>query len=73
MDLTAISNGYCRVGCTPPAALQVTKIGTLKLILTQPTREDAPSGANRADIQIPGVGFSRNNVPITLISAPPGG
>ena len=54
-------------------ASEDNKQGTLKLTLGQPTREDPPSGNNRADIQISGAGFSRNNVPITLISMPPSG
>jgi hypothetical protein len=73
IDLNQVSNGYCRVGCDAPSQLQLTKIGTLKLTLNQPTREGSPSGANRADIQIPTASFSRNNVGITLISSPPGG
>ena len=73
IDLNEISNGYCRVGCAAPTQLSVNRIGTLKLTLSQPTRENTPSGANRADVQIPAAGFSRSNVPITLISTPPGG
>jgi hypothetical protein len=69
-------NGFCR-SCPVPTKT-TAKIGTITLTLNQPTREDdqngaAPlSGTNRVDIQIPGV-FVRNNVPLTLISAPPGG
>lgn len=70
LDLKEISSGYCRT-CAPPAQQTTRSIGTIKLTLTAPTREDTLSGANRVDIQIPGV-FSRNNVPITLVSAPPG-
>jgi hypothetical protein len=73
IDLNQISNGYCRVGCDAPSQLQLTKIGTIKLTLGSPTREAVPSGTNRVDIQIPTASFVRNNVPITLISAPPGG
>lgn len=69
IDLNEVSNGFCRT-CPPPAQLQVHKIGTIKLTLSQPTREEPPSGVNRVDIQIPGV-FTRNNVPISLLSLPP--
>lgn len=69
IDLNEVSNGFCRT-CPPPSQLQVRKIGTIRLTLNQPTREEPPSGLNRVDIQIPGI-FTRNNVPMTLLSLPP--
>lgn len=66
-------NGYCR-RCAAPTTRTHAPIGRMTLTLTTATREDPPSGANRADIEItpPGGGapFRKTNVPITLLSEP---
>ncbi|UXI66922.1 hypothetical protein [Tahibacter amnicola] len=75
MTLTEVTNGYCRT-CTPPATpTQTRNVGTIQFQLTAPTRTDPPDGANRVtiNINIPGTAqFARTNVPLTLLSAPPG-
>ncbi|TDR43282.1 hypothetical protein DFR29_107295 [Tahibacter aquaticus] len=68
-------SGYCRL-CQPPAAPNATRaVGTIKFRLTRPTRTEPADGANRVSIAItqPGVAnFRRDDVPLTLLSAPPG-
>lgn len=75
LTLNEIASGYCRTCTAPAGATQVRAIGTIQFRLTQPTRVEPADGANRVSIaiSIPGVAdFRRDNVPLTLLSAPPG-
>ncbi|MBL8299068.1 MAG: hypothetical protein JNN30_12085 [Rhodanobacteraceae bacterium] len=75
LALNEVTSGYCRTCTTPTGATQTRIVGTIQLKLTQPTRVEPADGANRVSISIsiPGVAeFRRNDVPLTLLSAPPG-
>ncbi len=67
--------GYCRT-CPPPSGGTTARaVGTIRLKLTRPTRVEPADGVNRVSIaiSIPGVAdFRRDDVPLTLLSAPPG-
>lgn len=74
LTLNEVSSGYCRTCAAPAGPAQVRPVGTLQLKLTAPTRVEPADGINRVSvtIQIPGVAdFRRDNVPLTLLSAPP--
>lgn len=75
LTLNEVASGYCRTCPAPAGATQVRAIGTIQFRLTQPTRVEPADGANRVSvaINIPGIAdFRRDNVPLTLLSAPPG-
>jgi hypothetical protein len=75
LTLNEVTSGYCRTCTAPPGPTQVRAVGTIQLKLTQPTRVEPADGANRVSIaiSIPGVAdFRRDDVPLTLLSAPPG-
>lgn len=75
LTLNEVTSGYCRTCAVPAGPTQTRAIGTIQLKLTQPTRVEPADGANRVSIviSIPGVAeFRRDNVPLTLLSAPPG-
>ncbi|GMV28692.1 MAG: hypothetical protein AMXMBFR59_08170 [Rhodanobacteraceae bacterium] len=75
LALNEVTSGYCRTCPTPAGPTQVRPAGTIQLKLTQPTRTEPADGANRVSISIsiPGVAeFRRDDVPLTLLSAPPG-
>lgn len=75
LTLYEVTSGYCR-SCAPPAGGTQTRIaGTVQFKLTAPTRTSPADGANRIsiNINIPGVAeFRRDDVPLTLLSAPAG-
>ncbi|MEO8672673.1 MAG: hypothetical protein ABI411_15240 [Tahibacter sp.] len=76
MDLNERTTGFCRLCDPPPGTPQTRKVGTIKFNLTSPQRTDPPSNANRVTFSITlpeGGGFSRQDVPITFASQPPGG
>ncbi len=75
LTLNEVASGYCRTCAAPPGPAQVRAVGTIQLKLTQPTRVEPADGVNRVSIAIliPGVAdFRRDDVPLTLLSAPPG-
>jgi hypothetical protein len=75
LTLNEVASGYCRTCAVPAGPTQVRTIGTIQLKLTQPTRVEPADGANRVSISIsiPGVAdFRRDDVPLTLLSAPAG-
>lgn len=68
-------SGYCRTCPLPAGGTTTRAVGTIRLKLTQPTRVEPADGANRVSItiSIPGVAdFRRDDVPLTLLSSPPG-
>jgi hypothetical protein len=68
-------HGYCRTCLAPEGPNPVTAVGSIRLRLTSPTRTEPADGANRVSVrvQIPNVAdFRRDDVPLTLLSAPPG-
>ncbi|MBS0570601.1 MAG: hypothetical protein JSS28_08335, partial [Proteobacteria bacterium] len=72
MPLQQISNGYCR-GCTPPPNQTTTNNGTITLRLNPIVAGQQPSGTATFNISYPGGGsFSRNNLPIQMLSVPTG-
>lgn len=75
LTLNEVASGYCRTCPAPVGTTQVRAIGTIQFKLTRPTRVEPADSANRVSIaiNIPGVAdFRRDNVPLTLLSAPPG-
>ena len=74
MQVVQIANGYCRT-CTPPAGgvLPGPSIGSMRLTLNPITAGQQPTGIATFQLAYPGGGaFTRNNVPIQMLSVPTG-
>ncbi|MHB8446545.1 MAG: hypothetical protein ACYC7G_06135 [Rudaea sp.] len=74
MQVVQITNGYCRT-CTPPAGgvQPGPSIGSMRLTLNPITAGQQPTGIVTFQLAYPGGGaFTRNNVPIQMLSVPTG-
>ncbi|MDE1885953.1 MAG: hypothetical protein KGH92_08610 [Xanthomonadaceae bacterium] len=74
MQVVQIANGYCRT-CTPPAGgvQPGPSIGSMRLTLNPITAGQQPTGIATFQLAYPGGGaFTRNNVPIQMLSVPTG-